>query len=74
MERKSKVCLECAGNNRFRLLPCAKHSLTVDPAECLHELRSHTLTHNGQNDDILCHSCGILLIWSGIATREELTK
>lgn len=65
----SKVCLTCAARNRLTFTPCKTHDTAQDPATCSHELTSATLTHNGQRDDILCHGCGILLIWSGVITR-----
>lgn len=62
----SKVCLSCADNSKLRFLPCAEHSKPISPADCSHDTTSPTITHNGLRDDILCHDCGILLIWSGI--------
>lgn len=64
-----KTCTPCAAKGRFTFTPCNTHDTAQDAATCTHELTSETLTHNGHRDDILCHGCGSLLIWSGVITR-----
>lgn len=55
-QQDSTICLECAGNNRLKFLPCPTHYPAMPSELCEHNRTTFTLIHNGTG--VLCYDCG----------------